>query len=81
MILLEEFEKLITDFEQIEGLSTEEYLVKFVTPTLVKLIGQVAKMRPTNPVDFLVIIIIIRFQIFLLVKKYGFGHDDEVFLW
>lgn len=53
MTLLEDFEK-VTDFEYIESLTNEEYLMKYVTPTLTKLIVQVAKVRPKNPVDFLV---------------------------
>lgn len=53
MTLLEEFEK-ISDFEHIEWLSSEEYLMKYVTPTLTKLIVQVAKVRPRNPVYYLV---------------------------
>lgn len=53
MTLLEEFER-VTDFEHIENLSCEEYLMKYVTPTLTKLIVQVAKVRPQNPVDYLV---------------------------
>ncbi|VVC36926.1 Dpy-30 motif [Cinara cedri] len=52
MTLLEEFER-ITDFGGIERLSCEEYLMKYVTSTLTKLIVQVAKVRPRNPVDFL----------------------------
>ncbi|XP_025190270.1 adenylate kinase 7-like [Melanaphis sacchari] len=52
MTLLEDFEK-VTDFDCIESLSNEEYLMKYVTPTLTKLIVQVAKVRPKNPVDFL----------------------------
>lgn len=52
MTLLEDFEK-VTDFEYIENLTNEEYLMKYVTPTLTKLIVQVAKVRPKNPVDFL----------------------------
>ncbi|XP_060836838.1 adenylate kinase 7-like [Rhopalosiphum padi] len=52
MTLLEDFEK-VTDFEYLESLSNEEYLMKYVTPTLTKLIVQVAKVRPKNPVDFL----------------------------
>lgn len=53
MTLLEELEK-VTDFEYIDSLSSEEYLMKYVTPTLTKLIVQVAKVRPKDPVDFLV---------------------------
>jgi len=53
MTLLEDFEK-VTDLEFTESLSNEEYLIKHVTPTLTKLIVQVAKVRPKNPVDFLV---------------------------
>lgn len=53
MTLLEDFEK-VTDFENIESLSNEEYLIKYVTPTLTKLIVQIAKVRPKNPIDFLV---------------------------
>lgn len=53
MTLLEDFEK-VTNFEYIESLTNEEYLMKYVTPTLTKLIVQVAKVRPKNPVDFLV---------------------------
>lgn len=53
MALLEEFEK-VTDFEHIEHLSSEEYLMKYVIPILTKLIVQVAKVRPKNPVHFLV---------------------------
>ncbi|XP_015377663.1 PREDICTED: adenylate kinase 7-like, partial [Diuraphis noxia] len=52
MTLLEDFEKL-TDLEFTESLSNEEYLIKYVTPALTKLIVQVAKVRPNNPVDFL----------------------------
>lgn len=53
MTLLEEFEK-VSDFEHIESLTNEEYLMKYVTPSLTKLIVQLAKVRPRNPVDFLV---------------------------
>ncbi|KAL4098767.1 hypothetical protein QTP88_023306 [Uroleucon formosanum] len=52
LTLLEDFRK-VTDFEYIESLSNEEYLMKYVTPILTKLIVQVAKVRPKNPVDFL----------------------------
>lgn len=54
MTTLEEFEKYITDFEQIKHLSTDEYLTNYVTPTLTKFIAQMAIVRPSNPVDFLV---------------------------
>lgn len=54
MIMLEEFEKIVTNFEHIETISTEEYIMKYVTPILTKLITQVAKMRPKNPINFLV---------------------------
>lgn len=57
MILLEEFER-VTDFEHIDGLASDEYLMKYITPTLTKLMVQVAKVRPKNPIDFLVNIII-----------------------
>lgn len=54
MTVLEEFER-VSDFQDIELLSSEEYLMKYVAPTLTKLIVQVAKVRPKNPLDFLVI--------------------------
>lgn len=54
MTVLEEFER-VTDFQDTELLSSEEYLMKYVAPTLTKLIVQVAKVRPKNPIDFLVI--------------------------
>lgn len=53
MTLLEEFENMI-DFEHIDNLSSEEYLMKYVVPTLTKLTAQIAKLRPKNPVDFFV---------------------------
>jgi len=49
----------VTNFEYIESLSNEEYLMKYVTPILTKLIVQVAKVRPKNPVDFMVNITIL----------------------
>ncbi|CAI6373493.1 unnamed protein product [Macrosiphum euphorbiae] len=52
LTLLEDFRKA-TDFEYIESLSNEEYVMKYVTPNLTKLIVQVAKVRPKNPVDFM----------------------------
>lgn len=67
MILLEEFEKL-TDFEYIDCLSSEEYLMKYITPTLIKLMVQVAKVRPKNPVDFLVNTNIL--YVFIQISKY-----------
>jgi len=59
MTLLEEFENIITNFEHIENLSAEKYLIKYVTPTLLELITKVAKVRPKNPVEFLVSTIIV----------------------
>lgn len=57
MTLLEEFGHFL-DFERIESLSREEYLIKHVTPNLSKLLVQVAKSKPKNAVGFLVRLII-----------------------
>lgn len=51
---LEELENIITNFDNIENLSTEKYLTKYVTPTLSELFTQIAKVKPENPVEFLV---------------------------
>lgn len=53
MLLLEEFEK-ISDFDLVESLSSDKYLMKHVTPILTKLIVKVAKVRPKDPIYFLV---------------------------
>lgn len=62
MTMLEEFEKIVTDFEDIEHLSSDKYLTHCVTPTLTKLIVQMAQVRPSNPVDFLVSVTLLLFQ-------------------
>lgn len=59
MTCLEEFEKITANFEYARSQSSEEYLMQYVMPTLSKLISQVAKVRPKNPVDFLVSTVII----------------------
>jgi len=53
MTLLDELEK-ITDFEHVDRLLTDEYLMRHVTPTLTKLLARVARVRPKNAVEFLV---------------------------
>lgn len=53
MILIEEFGNLL-DFEHIGSLSREEYMMKYVSLQLSKLVVQVAKFKPKNAVGFLV---------------------------
>lgn len=53
MILIEEFGNLL-DFEHIGSLSREEYMMKYVSHQLSKLVVQVAKFKPKNAVGFLV---------------------------
>lgn len=61
MKLLEEFENTM-DFEHIQNLSSDEYLIKYVVTTLTKLTAQIAKLRPRNPVDFFVKTIITQYK-------------------